>query len=488
MNRFSNLIKITKNEYIIIIIGFVLALLVGFFAAYAKNYLILFIPIVVLIAVIFLMLLFRDPFFGLIVVLSYSFFFTLFAREVPGNFPFGIGIEVLLLLDWLSVWYNARQCDFKVLKSDLIILTLIWFIISVLEIVNPAGASPIGWIQEIRSSALYPMLVTPLGMILINSKKRLNIFLILILFFSFIATLNGIKQIKIGLFPGEQAYLDNGGNITHIVNGRLRVFSFYNDAGQFGASQAQMGTIALILCIGLKGWLKKTLLFILALLSFYGMLISGTRGALFMLLVGIFMAILLSKNIRAIIIGGSIVMSLFCILKFTYIGNGNYNIYRLRTAVDPNDASFNIRLINQQKLSDYLATRPFGGGLGSIGFWGEKYNPGNYLSTIPPDSYWVKVWAMYGIIGLIIFFCMWMFIIGKSSAMVWKIEDKNLKVKLTSLLAGASGIFICSYGNEVMNTVPSSIVLQLSVAIIYVLSKKYKESILLKLNNNFFNY
>jgi O-Antigen ligase. len=396
------------------------------------------------------------------------------SREIYDAIPYGIGIEVLSLLTWLSVWYNAKKIDFKSLNNDFVILTLVWFIISFLELVNPAGASPRGWLQEIRGTALYPLLIAPLGVILINTKKRLNISLVLLLFFSFLATLNGIKQVKIGPSPGEQAFLNNGGSVTHIVNGQLRAFSYYSNAAQFGPSQAQISIIALVLGIGLKGWFKKIILFLVAILSFYGMLISGTRGAFFVLAVGIFVAIVLSKNIRTIIWGGSISLFLFFILKFTYIGNNNYNIYRLRTAVDPQDASFNVRMINQQKLRDYLATRPFGGGLGVIGFFGHQYNEDKFLSTIEPDSYWVKVWAMYGIVGFIVFFSMWMFVLGKSSAMVWKIEDKNLRVKLISLLAGAAGIFVCSYGNEVMNGMPSLILFQLSIAIVYAMSKQYK--------------
>jgi O-antigen ligase len=320
------------------------------------------------------------------------------------------------------------------------------------------------------------MLITPLGLLLINTNKRLNIFLVLIFVLSFLATLNGIKQLKFGLTSGEQAFLDNGGNVTHLIFGHLRIFSFFSDASQFGPSQAHIALIALIFAVAIKlSWGKRILLLLLSLLSFYGMLISGTRGAIFVIVIGVIMAIALSKRIKALMWGTSIALFFFCLLKFTYIGNSNYEIYRLRTALNPEDASFNVRLINQKKIAEYLQAKPFGEGLGVIGHWGREYNKGKYLSTIAPDSYWVKVWAMYGIVGLIIFFSIWMYWLGKCSGMLWRLKENKLRTKLIALLAGVAGIFICSYGNEVMNTMPSLIVIHLSLGCIYAFSSIYKE-------------
>lgn len=468
--HFLALIK-SKKEFFILAIGLLTALLVGLLAIYAKAYTISLLPVFLLAAIISIILIFREPLVGLFITIVYCFLMAIPSREV-GGLPYGVGIEVFLTLTWLSVWYNAHRYDFKILKNDLIILTVFWFIISIFEIANFYGASPRGWLQEIRSTALYPLFITPLGMLLIDNKKKVNLFLFTILFLSLLASLHGIQQLKFGLTPGEQKFIDEGGYVTHIVNGQLRIFSFYSDASQFGPSQAHILIIALVLAIGLRGWFKRIILAIVVLLSFYGLLISGTRGAFFALIIGIFIALLLSKNLKVITIGGAFAGILLFILKFTYIGNSNYNIYRLRTALDPQDASLNLRLINQQKLRDFMSSRPFGTGLGSIGHWATEYNPGKYLTTIPPDSYWVKVWVMYGIVGLIIFICSWFFWIGKSSGMIWKLSDKNLRLKLNALLAGTAGIFVCSYGNEVMNAMPSTIVIYLSLGIIYTMCYK----------------
>ncbi len=186
---------------------------------------------------------------------------------------------------------------------------------------------------------------------------------------------------------------------------------------------------------------------------FYSMLISGTRGALFALVVGGFVAIILFKKIKPIILGGVILLGFLFFLKFTHIGDGNYQIFRLRTALDPQDPSLNVRLTTQRNLREYMSSRPFGGGLGVIGY-NSRFNQGQYLATVPPDSYFVKVWAMYGIVGLTIWLGIMMYILGKCCGIVWKIEDRSLKVKAIALTAGYAGILFCSYGNEVINIYP----------------------------------
>src|SRR3546814_3433867 len=94
--------------------------------------------------------------------------------------------------------------------------------------------------------------------------------------------------------------MDNLG--THMIRGVIRVFSFYTDAGQFGASMSHIALVSWILAMGpFKLW-KRILLVGIGCLLFYAMMISGTRGALFVLsggLVGLF----LTKNFRALFIG-----------------------------------------------------------------------------------------------------------------------------------------------------------------------------------------
>ncbi|WP_181304127.1 O-antigen ligase [Rufibacter sp. XAAS-G3-1] len=423
----------------------------------------------------FIYAIFREPRVGIVSFIIYCFIYILFTREI-GHFQYLYVIEGLLVLTWLAaIFHTTKQYDWSYLRNEICVLGAIWMLINVLELFNPAGSSLLGWMVEVRYHLLW-ILTVPLCMVIFNTKKDLNTFLILLICMSLLATANGIKQITLGLFPGESEWLDTYGYLTHLIWGELRVFSFYSDASQFGASQAQMFVIAFTLALGpFKKW-KRILCGLAALAFLYGESISGTRGAIFTLFVGLGVVLLINKNLKVIGIALVIAVVGFCFLKFTFIGESHFEIRRMRSALNANDASFNIRLSNQMKLQDYLQSRPFGGGVGAMGYSGVKYNSGTYLASIPPDSYWVKVWAEYGIVGFVIWISMMMYIIGKSCGIVWNTKDRGLRFKLTALTAGFTGIIISSYGNEIMNMFPSSMILFVSFAFIFLGPKLDREA------------
>ncbi|MGK6353292.1 O-antigen ligase family protein [Parapedobacter sp. DT-150] len=476
----STLVQRKSKAFLLsFVVGVLIPLVVGWLTVTYD----VFFPILVIalcFSVFFLLAVFQKPIFSAFLFICFGFFLTTIGREI-GGFNYGILPECLLVLTWFSALYHYKKEHWARIRNDVNLLMLLWFVISVLEVFNPT-ANFAGAIRELRTVALYPLLVVPLFFVVVDKVRSVDVFIIAIIAFSLIAALNGVKQKHIGLFPGEQQFLDEGGDITHIVFSRLRVFSFYSDAGQFGASQAHIGLIALILAFGPYKLWKRILLFSAAAMMFYGMLISGTRGSLSVIIVGVFFALLLSKNYKAIGVGTVLFIGLLGVLKFTYIGNGNYDIYRLRTALDPEDASLNVRLHSQRVLRNYLRDKPFGDGLGTIGYFGMEYNKGTFLSSVQPDSYWVKVWAMYGIVGLTLWFSMMMYILGKCCGIVWRIQNKGLKVKLLALTAGYAGILVSSYGNEVINNQPSSFVIYLSWVLVLLGPRWDKE---LKNDNQF---
>jgi len=76
-----------------------------------------------------------------------------------------------------------------------------------------------------------------------------------------------------------------------------------------------------------------------------------------------------------------------------------------------------------------------------------------------------------------------MYILGKCCGIVWKTQDKKLKVKLIAILSACIGIFICSYGNEVINNMPSSLIVCITWVLIYLSPKFDRELIDEKLSN-----
>jgi len=175
----------------------------------------------------------------------------------------------------------------------------------------------------------------------------------------------------------------------------------------------------------------------------------------------------LRKNIRVMIIGFFLLLTVFIFFKYTSIGQDNAQIRRMRTAFDPNDASLQVRLENQRKLTSYMASRPFGGGIGHGGVKAQKYLPNAYLSQVPTDSGYVLIWVEQGIVGLLLHLFILFYVIGKSSFhIMFRIRDPMLRLKMAALTSGMFGIMVANYGNAVLYQLPTSLLIYTSMAIL----------------------
>lgn len=416
----------------------------------------------------FVALVFFRPRVGMYTYLVYCFLMPTIGKHIPGV-QFGLAVDGLLFLTLFAVlFFRGDKFKFRYINVDLFWVAVVWFIITILQLGNPERPSVLGWVYEMRSATLYWILTIPLALLLFYKKSDINLFLTIIIVLSFLGAVYGVKQKKYGPDAAENRWLEEGPKKTHVLFGKLRVFSYYSDAGQFGASQAQLAIMCIILAVGPYTQKRKIAYLVAGLMIMYGMIISGTRGALFGLVGGGFTFLVLSKQIKILLLGIIVGGAFLGVLKYTTIGNDNAEVRRLRTSLDPKDASLQVRFINQKILADYIRTKPFGAGVGTMGMWGTTYNKDKYISQIPPDSLFVKIWGMYGIVGFLIWFGIMMYIMGKSAGIIWKTRDPVLKNQLVSLCSGAAGILLCSYGNEVLNAMPSSAVVYISWALIWL--------------------
>lgn len=453
-----------------LIIGIFLSIILGWLIAHL-GISIAAMLMVLPVAIAFFILVFINPRIGLISFIFYCFLMPTIGKHIVGP-QFGLLVDALLLITWLAIiFYRGNRFRFRHLDNDLVWLAVAWFGITVLEIVNPTRPNIMGWLQEMRSSSLYWILIVPLTILVFNKKTDISLFLNIIVVMSVLGAIYGIKQLYFGVDSAENQWLEDGAKRTHILFGQLRVFSYYSEAAQFGASQAHLTVMCMVLAVGPYSTGKKIWYGLAGLLVFYGMLISGTRGAMGALVGGGFIFLILMKQTRVLVIGIVLGVSFIGVLKYTTIGSNNDQIRRLRSSLDPDDPSFQARLINQRILKDIMVSKPVGMGVGTIGQWGETYNKHLPTTNIPPDSLYVKMWAMYGVIGFTIWLGMMFYIVGKSAGIIWKTRDPVLRNQLLSLCAGSFGSLVCSYGNEVMNALPSSAIVYISWAFVFVSPK-----------------
>jgi len=423
--------------------------------------------LVLIFGAVYLYKLFNSPVLGFYTAIGLNFIILGLARYIPG-LPLGFGIDGILILTYLALFFSKfkERIDWTPAKKDITVLVTIWLGYAIFELANPEARSVEAWISG-RGMSFYPFLLVPLTLIFINSPKRLNYFMYIWAIFSLLATLKGIMQITYGVDYAEQAWLDVGNFKTHLLFGKLRVFSFYSDAGQFGANQGYTGVVFLIYAMSQKKIVPKLLFIFVGILGIYGMILSGTRGAMAVPMAGFLTYFVLSKNLKVLCLGVALLVVVFIFFKYTSIGQGNDQIRRMRTAFDPNDASLQVRLDNQKIFKEYLSTRPFGGGIGHAGDKAQRFLPNAFLSHVATDSWYVVIWAETGIVGLTLHLFILFYVIGKSSYQVmFKIRDPITKLKMAALISGMAGIMLASYGNAVLGQMPTSLLIYASMAIL----------------------
>ncbi|WP_297087551.1 O-antigen ligase family protein [uncultured Draconibacterium sp.] len=426
----------------------------------------------------YIYLVFMVPKAGLVGMYILNFTAIGIGRYVKGV-PMGLTIDAHFILIYASLFFMAffRKIPWSNAKNDLTLLAVVWYAYALFQLVNPEAVSRVAWFYAMRGVSLYMLFAIPVLFILFNKNKDLDMFLKLWAVFSVFAVLKGLMQKFIGVDPFEQAWLDEGNDSTHLLFGKLRVFSYYSDAGQFGAAMGHTGVVFSIL-----GWHEKksfklkVFYLVVGFLGLYGMMISGTRGAIAVPIVGGALYFVLKKNIKILALGLVMGVAVLVFFKYTSIGSGNYTIQRMRTAFDPNDASLQVRLANQRKLKTYLASRPFGGGIGSAGGWGLRFSPHTFLAQTATDSWYVMIWAEQGVIGLVLHLCILFYIVGKGAYVImFKLKDEEIKAKMSALVCGIFGIMGASYGNGVLGQMPTGILIYSSMAFLFMAQKLDKE-------------
>lgn len=416
---------------------------------------------------VFLIILFQKPILGLYTAVSLGFVILGIMRYV--DIPMtGLSIDAILLLTFLSLIFKNFyiKMDWKPAKKDITLLAGIWFAYGLLSFLNPEIRNYSTWLSSFRGISVYMLLVVTLTLLLMTTNKRVTYFFYVWGVFSILASLKGIVQVTLGVDHWEKAWLDAGAYSTHLLFGKLRVFSFLSDAGQFGATQAYSGVVFLILSFAQKDIKRKVFYLIVGFLGIYGMFLSGTRGAISVPLAGFMLYFILKGNKAILISGFALLVLVFIFFKYTTIGQDVQQIRRMRTAFDPNDASLQTRLANQKTLSRYLASRPFGGGLGHAGKKAKKALPNTFLANIATDSWFVMIWAEQGVVGLILHLIILFYIVIKASYLVmYKIRDPIVKMNTTAMAAGMLGIMVASYGNAVLGQVPTSMLIYTSMAL-----------------------
>lgn len=166
------------------------------------------------------------------------------------------------------------------------------------------------------------------------------------------------------------------------------------------------------------------------------------------------------------------------ILKYTMVGESYYEVRRMRTVFQTDEPSLKVRQENRALFRKYLATRPFGGGVGSAGNWGLRFTPGTFLAQTPTDGWYIQVWVEQGIVGLVVYLFMIGYLVAKSAFLIlFKIKDNNYRFAAIAFLSGAMGMIVSSYSASTLGQMPGTILFFMTMCFISLMPEWEKKQL-----------
>ena len=429
-----------------------------------------------LVPIIYVAFTWRMSFFWALTVINYIIFFLSKNDLLPVGVPTSLYNELLEILLIVIAIIDARQSPhFERVGSLMFLALCCWCGFCILELFNDScdiGMDVANWYTGFRMVAFQLLYAYIVFVLYITTPERLNTYLRIWALLSLFSVFWTYKQIYIGMTPKEAAWLYGPGATTHVLQAGtlIRWFSTFHDAACYGANAAASAVAFFV--IGIMGRVKWERLFylIIGALVVWGMFQSGTRTAIFCLFAGFAVFLVLSKSVK-IIVPSAIVGGLFLfVLAFTNIGQGNQQIRRMRSAFSNEDASANVRDINQAAMAKYLQDAPFGIGLGTNTDRVPTNNKFYKLSKMAPDSEYVYIWIHTGVVGITVFlfFTVVMFL-GACWIVFFKVKSRSL----VGVGAGLCGAFIAiqlgGYGNQVLMQFPNGLLFYGGLSIVYVL-------------------
>ncbi len=402
------------------------------------------------------------------------------APKLPG--PMSLPNEMMQLALIAIALIDVEKSRFNRIGNIMFFAIMAWCTFCTIEILNDTcglGINFEAWYSGARMIAFQQMYIFLVFTLYVSSPKLLKQYLYVWGLLALFAVFWVWKQQYIGLTPNEFGWLYyGGGSRTHLLQAGtlIRYWSIYGDAANYGIGIASTGVAFVI--FGITAKIKKLKYFFLIVggACVWGMFPSGTRTAIACLMAGFIAYIFLSKSFK-IAIPFTILFAFFAfILVFTNIGQGNQQIRRMRSAFNKNDASANVRTINQQTMKKYMRDAPWGIGLGMYGSNVPANNKYNRMATIAPDSEYVFIWLRTGIVGITVFLiCTFIMLAGACWIVFFTLKSPSLR----GIGAGFCCAFVSQqlggYGNQVLMQFPNGLVFYGGLSIVYVLPWIEKE-------------
>jgi hypothetical protein len=408
------------------------------------------------------------PEFGIVILMITSFFINYASRFVPENFPIGLVMDALtylLILGFFIKQKNDKQWGY--FKNPITYFILIWIGYNLFEVINPNAASILAWVFTVRTVG-FIMLMYFIFLYHIRTKEFIKLLIKIWLGLELLGAISGFQQEHLGLFPFEHEWLYRDPERFKLlfIGGHLRKWAIFSDPVVFAYNMVAAALMCIALVFNNISTNKKVILGVLAAFFFTVMLYSGTRASYVIIPAGLLMLFILNFNKKIFVTGIALALLLGFLIM---VPTSNPTLARFQSAFKPSkDASFNERAKNQEMIKPYILSHPIGGGLGSVGVWGQRFAPNSYLAKFPPDSGYVRVAVEMGWIGLLLF-CIFNFVVMyKGINYFYLIKDPDLKSYCLGMILIIFSFDVGNYPQQAIVQYPSNILFYLAMAILNV--------------------
>lgn len=402
---------------------------------------------------------------GLYVILIMSILVSFLGKIV--DLPYGLSLDLLLVVLALGViMKQIRERDLSFAKNPISLPIGVWIFYNLIQVINPVATSKLAWAFTIRSMALLILLYFIASYALNNYRRVINIYKFM-MGLAFVSALYGLKQEFLGFTDFETVWLYSDPTRFQLIVqwSRMRVFSFFSDPTNYGIYMSYMAVMCFILMTGkFKLW-QKGVLGIAGFSMLLAIGYAGSRTPVVLVPFGFAVFTMLSLKRNIIIAMGIIgLLGGVFVLKST----GNAVLFRVQSAFIPERSgdTMGLREENQEKIKPFIQAHPFGGGLGSVGAWGERFSPDSSLAGFPPDSGFVRVAVELGWIGYLLY-CWLLFVIVRMGIRYYlRAKNEQIKIIYLAITTMMFMLILASFVQEAIVQLPTSIHFYICLAII----------------------
>lgn len=402
---------------------------------------------------------------GLYLNIAYSFFsFHLSRFLFNDSFPVGVVSDVLVLATFFGV-YIRRKSRLQWPPAPVFTCFLLLYAYVGLEFFNPYAHSFAGWYQTFRK-VLAEFLLLFTGYNLLTNTRVIRRFITVLFVLATICGIYGCIQQWHGLFNFELAWAmaDENRFGLMFIAGDFRKFSTMSDPTAFSVIMAGCAVFFIVLATGQKNMRTRFFLFSGVLFMLLGMAYSGTRTANAMLVAGLAFFILLTFHKKGTRIFAMIGGFIFLVLLYGPYSNATINRFRT-TFSGSNDESYKVRQLNKAFIQPYIHAHPIGGGLGTTGAGGLRFNASHFLAGFPPDSGYLKFALELGWVGLAIICLTYFNILKNGIIQYFSARDENLKIVYAACVCLFFSFYVAQFAQDSMGQITDIVVYFPMVAI-----------------------